>query len=84
MTKKILALVLALALCLTLFAGCGSKTDEPVVENNEPVAEPVENKIIYGSTTELGGDFLYTHKLVFHKNLLSSFLWLLLKNLIRA
>ena len=59
MTKKILALVLALALCLTLFAGCGSKTDEPVVENNEPVAEPVENKIIYGSTTELGGDFAY-------------------------
>ncbi len=33
-------------------------TDAPAADTNEP-AKKVENKIIYGSTTELGGDFSY-------------------------
>ena len=40
----------------------------------ELVVQPPYDLIgIRGGDTELGGDFLYSHKLVFHKNLLSSF-----------
>lgn len=42
--KKLLALTLALLMCLSLFAGCGAKTEAPAAEPaaEEPAAAPAE------------------------------------------
>lgn len=52
MSKKILALVLALVMVAACFAGCAKKEEE---QNNNTVKN--ENKVIIGSNTELSGDF---------------------------
>lgn len=68
--KKLLALLLVLVMVAAVFAGCASKepattekpsTSEPTTDApaEETPAEPVEkreNKIIYGSSTEISGD----------------------------
>ncbi|MBQ2861446.1 MAG: hypothetical protein IJE83_01515, partial [Oscillospiraceae bacterium] len=58
--KKFLALLLALAMMLSL-AACGNEpvdepSDEPSSEVEEPVVESRPNRLIYGSTTEISGD----------------------------
>ncbi|MBQ6431345.1 MAG: ABC transporter substrate-binding protein [Oscillospiraceae bacterium] len=66
--SKILALILALVMVLTVFAGC-KNTDEPapsgateatngseVEPTDAPPVEAHENKVIYGSGTEVSGD----------------------------
>ena len=61
--KKLFALLLALAMITCLFAGCKGN-DEPTDPSNsdastEPSSEATEkheNKVIYGSDTELSGD----------------------------
>ncbi len=66
--SKILALILALVMVLTVFAAC-KNTDEPdsnaptsatngseVEPTDAPPVEAHENKVIYGSSTEVSGD----------------------------
>ena len=70
-SKKLLSLLLALAMVMTMLAGCSSGTDtttaaaqseetEAVGETSAPETEATvesrPNRVIYGSTTEISGD----------------------------
>ena len=62
--KKLLALLLALVMCVGLLASCGKQAadnsaspDNSTAPGNSAAPETYENKIVLGDTTELGGDF---------------------------
>lgn len=65
--KKLLAMLLALVMCVGLLASCGTPASEnstPPADNSSTAPEDskapevtYENKIILGNTTELGGGF---------------------------
>ena len=65
--KKLLALLLALAMVACIFAGCSkdeNPTEAPSSESNEATEAPTdetvpekrENRVVYGSSTEISGD----------------------------
>ena len=65
--KKLLALLLALAMVACIFAGCSkdeNPTESPSSESNEATEAPTDetvpekhdNRVIYGSSTEISGD----------------------------
>jgi len=64
--KKLLALLLAVVMCVGLLAGCSNNTGDTSktpdasqpAESSEPT-ETYENKVILGSVTDLSGDFRY-------------------------
>ncbi|MGM9591666.1 MAG: molybdate ABC transporter substrate-binding protein [Oscillospiraceae bacterium] len=60
--KKHLALILCLAICLCLLAGCANKTDDPK-QSEEPVSEPTELIVFAAASmqetlTELGDKYM--------------------------
>ena len=52
--QKLLILVLALTLCLTLFAGCGKKDDPTPAEDKTAVTDPAEKEM--AKPAEVGGE----------------------------
>ena len=62
--KKLFALLLVVVMVAAIFAGCASNTEKPAettpsdtTSTEEPAAtETRENKVIYGSSTEISGD----------------------------
>ena len=59
--KKLLALLLAVVMVVSVFAGCGAAdttaTTGAAQGDNQGTAAKNENKVIVGSTTDLSGDF---------------------------
>lgn len=62
MSKKILSLVLALLMVVSILAGCDETPVDPEIDDPNQGGEEVvknENKVIVGSTTDLSGDFRF-------------------------
>ncbi|MCI9017417.1 MAG: TRAP transporter substrate-binding protein [Lachnospiraceae bacterium] len=60
MKKRILSLVMATALSVTMLAGCNSKTESPAAPDNQPAAaeEPAESDATEGEANGDGGEEL--------------------------
>ncbi len=59
--KKMICLTLALVLCLSVFAGCGAKTETPAATTAAAAATTGENKPAETEAQELEGEITFWH-----------------------
>lgn len=59
--KKMICLALALVLCLSVFAGCGAKTETPAATTAAAAATTGENKPAETEAQELEGEITFWH-----------------------
>ncbi len=59
--KKMISLALALVLCLSVFAGCGAKTETPAATTAAAAATTGENKPAETEAQELEGEITFWH-----------------------